>query len=142
MDMELTIPCLWCFHFWGSKFQILREGGGEKGAHQNNNHLKDLPYLNNWFSLSVEAQFNVLKDSVLKRTKEVNINGLLTKIIEDFNDHYVTKLSTLASSGVCQASHNIQYNKFSKIYYILYVQMEIEFILKITLLPRLTVPPA
>ena len=47
----------------------------------------------------VEAQFLVLKDNVLNRTKEVNINGLVDKLICDFDDHYKTKLLNAASGS-------------------------------------------
>ena len=45
----------------------------------------------------VETQFNILKDVVLQRTKEYNINGLLEKIVVDFNDHYKDKLLSVAN---------------------------------------------
>ena len=45
----------------------------------------------------VEAQFLVLKDEVLNRTKEININGLFDKLTTDFNDHYKVKLLNVAS---------------------------------------------
>jgi len=45
----------------------------------------------------VEAQFLVLKDNILNRTKEVNINGLLEKLTKDFNNHYKLKLLSVAN---------------------------------------------
>ncbi|XP_066933770.1 uncharacterized protein [Clytia hemisphaerica] len=45
----------------------------------------------------VEAQFLVLKDNVLNRTKEININGLIQKLVEDFNDHFKVKLISIAN---------------------------------------------
>ena len=35
----------------------------------------------------VEAQFLTLKDTILKRTKEVNINGFFEKLTCEFNEH-------------------------------------------------------
>ena len=45
----------------------------------------------------VEAQFLVLKDEVLGRTKEVNINGLLDKLVNEFNNHFKVKLLNVSS---------------------------------------------
>ena len=45
----------------------------------------------------VEAQFNILKDGILKRCKEYNINGLLDKLLNEFNSLYQGKLLSLAS---------------------------------------------
>ncbi|XP_057311257.1 uncharacterized protein LOC130649070 [Hydractinia symbiolongicarpus] len=45
----------------------------------------------------VEAQFLVLKDNILNRTKEININGLFEKLTKDFNDHYKSKLLSVAN---------------------------------------------
>lgn len=47
----------------------------------------------------VEAQFLVLKDSILNRTKEININGLFEKLTNDFDDHYKVKLLNVASGS-------------------------------------------
>ncbi|XP_066927559.1 uncharacterized protein [Clytia hemisphaerica] len=47
----------------------------------------------------VEAQFLTLKDTILKRTKEVNINGLFDKLTGAFNDHYKVKLLNVASGN-------------------------------------------
>ena len=44
----------------------------------------------------VEAQFLVLKDNILNRTKEININGLVTKLCIDLTNHYKTKLLNVA----------------------------------------------
>ena len=46
----------------------------------------------------VEAQFLVIKDNVLNRTKEVNINGLLDKLTSDFDEHYKAKLISACNS--------------------------------------------
>nr|XP_047142843.1 uncharacterized protein LOC124817091 [Hydra vulgaris] len=45
----------------------------------------------------VEAQFLVLKDNILNRTKEVNVNGLVEKLTQDFNEHYKAKLLSIAN---------------------------------------------
>ena len=58
---------------------------------------KNLPYRGHNTNNLVESQFLVLKDSVLNRTKEVNINGLLDRVIKDLDDHYKTKLISVAN---------------------------------------------
>ena len=45
----------------------------------------------------MEAQFLVIKDKVLNRTKEVNINGLLQKLCDDLEGHYRTKLLNVSN---------------------------------------------
>ena len=45
----------------------------------------------------MEAQFLVLKDDVLNRTKEININSLVDKLRTEFVDHYKIKLLNVAS---------------------------------------------
>ena len=45
----------------------------------------------------VGAQFLVLKDDILNRTKEFNINGLLDKLTKEFSDHYKVKILNVAS---------------------------------------------
>lgn len=45
----------------------------------------------------IEAQFSVIKDDILNRTKEVNINGLLKKLVFDLMDHYKQKLLNISS---------------------------------------------
>ena len=47
----------------------------------------------------VESQFNILKDIILRRTKEFNINGLLEKLLIDFDAHYENKLSSVANGS-------------------------------------------
>ena len=47
----------------------------------------------------VEAQFGVLKDGILRRYKEYNINALLQKLLVDFNNHYKDKLLSVASGS-------------------------------------------
>ena len=46
---------------------------------------------------SVESQFLVIKDQILNRTKEVNINGLGEKLCEDLEQHYRTKLLNVSN---------------------------------------------
>ena len=60
-------------------------------------YRKDLRIRGNNTNNPVESQFLVLKDEVLNRTKEVNINGLLGKLSNEFNDHYKLKLLNVAS---------------------------------------------
>ena len=68
---------------------------------------KDLRIRGNNTNNAVEAQFLVLKDSILKRTKEVNINGLFEKLTNglfeeltnQFDDHYKVKLLNVASGN-------------------------------------------
>ncbi|XP_066926380.1 uncharacterized protein [Clytia hemisphaerica] len=45
----------------------------------------------------VESQFLVLKDNILCRTKEININGLIQKLVIEFMDHYKVKLLGVAN---------------------------------------------
>lgn len=45
----------------------------------------------------VEAQFLVLKDDILNRTKEINIIGLVDKMTNEFNDHCKFKLLSVAN---------------------------------------------
>ena len=58
---------------------------------------KDIPMRGNNTNNFVEAQFLVLKDNVLNRTKELNINGLIDKLVVDFMDHFKTKLLSVAN---------------------------------------------
>ena len=44
----------------------------------------------------VEAQFLVLKDTILKRQRQFNINKLLDKIFNDLEEHFKTKLISVA----------------------------------------------
>ena len=60
-------------------------------------HRSHLPIRGNNTNNPIEAQFLVLKDEVLSRTKEVNINGLLDKLTNEFADHYKVKLLNVAS---------------------------------------------
>ena len=45
----------------------------------------------------VVAQFGVLKDGILQRLKEYNINGLFDTIVDLFNQHYVDKLLSVSN---------------------------------------------
>ena len=47
--------------------------------------------------ITLTAQFLVLKDNVLNRTKEVNVNTLFDKLTGEFIDHYKVKLLNVAS---------------------------------------------
>ena len=59
------------------------------------------------------AQFRVIKDQILKRTKEVNINGLLGKLDGDFNNHYKNKLLDVAT-GKFDGCYSDRYKGISK----------------------------
>ena len=39
-----------------------------------------------------ESNVLVLKDTILQRVKEYNVNGLIDRLIIDFNDHFKNKL--------------------------------------------------
>ena len=64
----------------------------------------------------VESQFLVIKDKVLNRMKEVNINGLLTKLCMDLTNHYRTKLLRVAAGKFdgCYSDHFKGIGKASK----------------------------
>ncbi|XP_078702577.1 uncharacterized protein LOC144928219 [Branchiostoma floridae x Branchiostoma belcheri] len=47
----------------------------------------------------VEAQFLVLKDTILRRVKEYNVVGLIERITSDLENHYKTKLLSLADGS-------------------------------------------
>ena len=47
----------------------------------------------------VEAQFLVLKDTILRRTRQFNVNALLVKIFEDFMEHFKFKLFSIADNS-------------------------------------------
>ena len=48
---------------------------------------------------NAEAQFLVIKDIILQRVKEYNVNALFEKLTEDLNDHYQNKLLSVASGS-------------------------------------------
>ena len=58
-----------------------------------------LPVRGNHTNNFVEAQFLVLKDTILGRVKEYNVVGLLDRITTDLEDHYKTKLLSLADGS-------------------------------------------
>ena len=45
-----------------------------------------------------EAQFLVIKDSILRRQRQFNINMLLDKLMTDFEDHYKHRLLSIADN--------------------------------------------
>lgn len=47
----------------------------------------------------IEAQFLVVKDTILRRTRVFNINALLRKLFEDFEDHFKFKLLSIADGS-------------------------------------------
>ena len=47
----------------------------------------------------VESQFNVMKDGIIKRCREYNVNGLLEKIVNELDNHYQEKLLSVASGS-------------------------------------------
>ena len=46
-----------------------------------------------------ESQFGLIKDGILNRTKQYNVNGLIEKLLEDFNHHYENKLLSVANGS-------------------------------------------
>lgn len=46
----------------------------------------------------VESQFLVIKDSILRRQRQFNINMLLDKLMVEFEDHYKNRLLSIADS--------------------------------------------
>ena len=60
-------------------------------------YRKTLPIRGNNTNNYCEAQFLVIKDDVLNRQKEVNVNGLVDKFTTAFDDHYKNKLLSVAS---------------------------------------------
>ena len=55
----------------------------------------------------IESQFLVIKDEVLNRTKEINVNGLIDKLTVELMDHYKVKLFNVASGKFdgCYSRH-------------------------------------
>ncbi|XP_048589237.1 uncharacterized protein LOC116618843 [Nematostella vectensis] len=60
---------------------------------------KELPVRGNHTNNFAEAQFLVLKDIILRRTKEYNVVGLLDKLTIDLEDHYKNKLLSIADGS-------------------------------------------
>ena len=56
----------------------------------------ELPVRGNHTNNFAEAQFLVLKDLILRRTKEYNVVGLIDKLTIDLEDHYKNKLLSIA----------------------------------------------
>ena len=59
----------------------------------------ELPVRGNHTNNFAEAQFLVLKDVILRRTKEYNVVGLLDKLTIDLEDHYKNKLLSIADGS-------------------------------------------
>ena len=74
----------------------------------------NLPIRGNNTNNLVEAQFLVLKDEVLNRTKEININGLLDKLTHEFTDHYKVKLLSV-SSGKFDGCYSRRFKGLGKV---------------------------
>lgn len=60
----------------------------------------ELPVRGNHTNNFAEAQFLVLKDTILRRVKEYNIVGLIDKVTIDLEDHYKDKLLSLADGSL------------------------------------------
>ena len=70
-----------------------------------NRFRAELPVRGNHTNNFAEAQFLVLKDVILQRTKEYNVVGLLDKLTINLEDHYKNKLLSIADGsfdGVCR----------------------------------------
>ena len=62
-------------------------------------YRKELKTRGNNTNNNAEAQFLVLKDIILQRVKEYNINALFQKLTDDLNSHYKNKLLSVASGS-------------------------------------------
>ena len=62
-------------------------------------YRKDLITRGNNTNNNAEAQFLVIKDIILQRVKEYNINALFDKLTTDLNTHYKNKLLSVASGS-------------------------------------------
>ena len=60
----------------------------------------ELPVRGNHTNNFAEAQFLVLKDTILRRVKEYNVVGLIDKVTIDLEDHYKDKLLSLADGSL------------------------------------------
>jgi hypothetical protein len=56
-----------------------------------------LPLRGNNTNNLCEAQFLVIKDTILNRQKEVNIVGLMDKLTNELDQHYSNKLLSVSS---------------------------------------------
>ena len=59
----------------------------------------ELPVRGNQTNNFAEAQFLVLKDIILRRVKEYNVVGLITKITVELENHYKDKLLSVADGS-------------------------------------------
>ncbi len=59
-----------------------------------------LPVRGNNTNNYVEAQFLVIKDEILNRVKEYNVVGLLDKLTINLEEHYITKLLSIADGSL------------------------------------------
>ena len=59
-------------------------------------YRKDLPIRGTNTNNYVEAQFLVMKDTILMRTRQFNVNMLLDKVFNEFEDHFKNKLLAIA----------------------------------------------
>ena len=57
----------------------------------------ELPLRGNNTSNLCEAQFLVIKDTILNRQKEVNVVGLMDKFTNELDQHYSNKLLSVSS---------------------------------------------
>ena len=76
-------------------------------------HRKELPIRGNNTNNYVEAQFMDIKDDILKRQKEVNIVGLLSKLTNELDMHYKNKLLSI-SSGKYDGIYSRRFNALGK----------------------------
>ena len=61
----------------------------------------------------VEAQFLVIKDSILCRQRQFNVNMLLDKLFSEFEEHFKIKLLSLAA-GTFDGVYSKRFMGFSK----------------------------
>ena len=59
----------------------------------------ELPVRGNHTNNFAEAQFLVLKDTILRRVKEYNVVGLIDKVTINLEDHYKDKLLSLTDGS-------------------------------------------
>lgn len=59
----------------------------------------ELPVRGNHTNNFAEAQFLVLKDTILRRVKEYNVVGLVDKLTVELEDHYKDKLLSIADGS-------------------------------------------
>ena len=61
----------------------------------------------------VEAQFLAIKDSILRRQRQFNVNMLLDKLFSEFEEHFKIKLLSLAD-GTFDRVYSKCFMRFSK----------------------------